>query len=123
MKAILVLLTLLAPVSGAAEPTTYIVVQHSAVAGFRYYDGFDAWDDMRVGDPLRLAHEPDNPHDPHAVRVEWRGRTIGYVPRRENSHVARQLGHGVPLKARVSRLERSRNGRKRVSYEIFVPLK
>ena len=123
MKAILVFIMLLGPVSGAAEPTMYIVVQHSAVAGFRYYEGGDAWHDMRVGDPLRLAHEPDNPHDPHAVRVEWRGRTIGYVPRRENSHVARQLGHGVPLQARVSRLEKSRNGRKRVSYEIFVPLK
>ncbi|MGQ0750568.1 MAG: HIRAN domain-containing protein [Betaproteobacteria bacterium] len=122
MKAFLLLLMLLAPRPAAAEPTAYIIVQHSALAGFRYYEGDEVWADMKLGDPLQLAHERDNPHDPHAVRVEWRGRTIGYVPRRENDHLARQLGHGVPLKARVSRLEKSRNGRKRVSYEIFVPL-
>jgi hypothetical protein len=122
MKAILLLLTLLGPALAGAEPAAYIVVQHSALAGFRHYESDAVWDGMRVGDPLQLAHEHDNPHDPHAVRVEWRGRTIGYVPRQENSHLARQLGHGVPLKARVSRLEKSRNGRKRVSYEIFVPL-
>jgi hypothetical protein len=122
MKAFLLLLMLLAPHLAEAEPTAYIVVQHSALAGFRHYAGSAVWDDMRVGDALQLAHERDNPHDPHAVRVEWRGRTIGYVPRGENSHLARQLGHGVPLQARVSRLEKSRNGRKHVSYEVFVPL-
>ncbi|HET9664860.1 MAG TPA: HIRAN domain-containing protein [Burkholderiales bacterium] len=106
----------------AADSSAYIVVQYSALAGFRYYEGRSVWEDMKVGDPLQLRHEADNPHDPHAVRVEWRGRPIGYVPRRENGHLARQLDHGVPLKARVTRLEKSRNGRNRVSYEIYVPL-
>lgn len=122
MKAILLLLMVLAAGLAKAEPTAYIVVQHSALAGFRHYEGGAVWNDMMVGDALQLAHERDNPHDPHAVRVEWRGRTIGYVPRGENSHLARQLGHGVPLQARVSRLEKFRNGRKRVSYVVFVPL-
>ena len=122
MKAFLLLLMLLAARLAGAEPTAYIVVQHSALAGFRHYEGDAVWGDMRVGDALQLAPERDNPHDPHAVRVEWRGRTIGYVPRGENSHLARQLGHSVPLQARVSRLEKSRNGRKRVSYVVFVPL-
>src|SRR5689334_23732236 len=33
---------------------------------------------------LDLVREPENPHDANAVRVEWRGRKLGYVPRRDN---------------------------------------
>lgn len=37
---------------------------------------------LRPGDPVRLEHEPDNPHDRRAVRaVDRHGRTIGYVAR------------------------------------------
>jgi len=28
-----------------------------------------------------LVREPDNPHDPHAIRVEIAGRVMGYIPR------------------------------------------
>lgn len=27
-----------------------------------------------------LVHEPENPHDPNAVRVDAAGRKIGYIP-------------------------------------------
>ncbi|HJQ61536.1 MAG TPA: HIRAN domain-containing protein [Burkholderiales bacterium] len=105
-----------------AEPLVQVVVQHSALAGFRHYAGRSIWNDMKVGDPLALVRDVDNPHDAHAVRVEWRGHPIGYVPRRENSHLARQLDRGAQLAGRITRLEKSRNGRNRVSYEVFVPL-
>jgi hypothetical protein len=109
--------------AAVADATAYIVVQQSTLAGFRYYEGRSVWHDMRVGDPLDLAHEVGNPHDPHAVRVEWRGHTLGYVPRHENAHLARQMRHGALLRARVTRLEKARNGRNRVSYEVYVPLR
>ncbi|MBI4207004.1 MAG: HIRAN domain-containing protein [Betaproteobacteria bacterium] len=113
----------LASASALADATARIVVQHSFLAGFRYYEGRSLWEDMRVGDPLTLVREPGNPHDPYAVRVEWRGHTLGYVPRRENGHLARQMGHGAPLAGRITDLHKARNGRNRVSYEISVPLK
>lgn len=103
--------------------TAHIVVQHSSLAGFRYYEAPRVWADMKVGDPLTLVRERDNPHDPRAIRVEWRGHTLGYIPRGENDHLARQLDHGVPLAARIIRLQKSRNGRNRVSYVVSVPLK
>jgi len=113
----------LASASALADATARIVIQHSFLAGFRYYEGRSWWEDMRVGDPLTLVRELDNPHDPYAVRVEWRGHTLGYVPRRENGHLARQMGHGAPLAGRITDLHKARNGRNRVSYEISVPLK
>lgn len=108
--------------SAAAEPVFHIIVQHSAVAGFRHYAGRSVWNEMSPGDALTLVRETGNPHDPHAVRLDWRGRTIGYVARRDNVHLARQLDHGARLAARITGLDKSRNGRNRVSYEVLVPL-
>jgi HIRAN domain-containing protein len=106
-----------------ADATAHIMVQHSALAGFRYYEAPSVWEDMKVGDPLALVRERDNPHDSHAVRVEWHGHMLGYVPRGQNAHLARQLDHGAPVVARITRLRKSRNGRNRVSYVVSVPLK
>lgn len=113
----------LAGASALAESMARIIVQHSPLAGFRYYDGKSLWEEIKIGDPLALVREPDNPHDGNAVRIEWNGRTLGYVPRRENAHLARQMDHGAAVEARITGLHQYRNGRNRVSYEISVPLK
>ena len=99
-----------------------IIVQQSPLAGFQYYDGKVLWDNMRVGDPLTLKREPQNPHDANAVRVEWKGQPLGYVPRRDNSDVARQIDRGVPVQARIVRLQEARNPWQRVEFEVFVEL-
>ena len=109
--------------SALAESTARIIVQHSPLAGFRYYDGKSLWEEIKVGDPLALVREPDNPYDGNAVRIEWNGRKLGYVPRRENAHLARQMDHGAAVEGRITGLHKYRNGRNRVSYEISVPLK
>ncbi|OGA38840.1 MAG: HIRAN protein, partial [Betaproteobacteria bacterium RIFCSPLOWO2_12_FULL_62_13] len=77
----------------------------------------------RVGDRLTLVREPDNPHDANAVRIEWKGRKLGYVPRRDNVHLARQMDLGAAVEGRITGLHKYRNGRTRVSYEISIPLK
>jgi hypothetical protein len=99
-----------------------IIVQQSPLAGFQYYEGKAQWDNMRVGDPLTLKREPQNPHDANAVRVEWKGQPLGYVPRRDNSDVARQIDRGVPVQARIVRLKEARNPWQRVEFEVFVEL-
>jgi hypothetical protein len=99
-----------------------IVVQNAPLAGFVYYDGKDVWDRMKRGDRLLLVREPANPHDPNAVRIEWQGRMLGYVPRKDNADLARQMDHGARVTARVTELNKAPNGRHRISYEISVPL-
>ena len=108
--------------ANAAEPVARIVIQNSPLAGARYYDANAVWEEMRVGDALELIREPDNPHDANAIRIEWRSRKIGYVPRRDNEHLARQMDHGARPRATLTGRTRYRNGRRGVSYEIFVPL-
>lgn len=116
------LFTALHSATDAAEPGARIVIQNSPLAGGRYYDANAVWDEIRTGDRLDLVREPDNPHDANAIRIEWRGRKLGYIPRRENEHLARQMDHGAAPEARVMGRTRYRNGRKGISYEIFVPL-
>jgi hypothetical protein len=109
--------------AAAAEGTSArIVVQHAPLAGFLYYDGRAVWGSMKRGDPLTLVREPANPHDSNAVRIEWKGHMLGYVPRRDNIDLARQMDHGARVAARVTDLSRAANGRHRISYEISVPL-
>jgi hypothetical protein len=109
--------------AAAQAPAARIVIQDSPLAGFKYYEGKASWDELRVGDALRLVREPANPHDANAIRVEWKDRMLGYVPRRENSHLARQMDRGAAIEARITELQWRRNGRHLISYEIFVRLK
>jgi len=97
-------------------------VQRSPLAGFRHYDGAGFWRDMKAGDRLELVREPGNPYDAGAIRVEWRGRMLGYVPRRDNAAVARQLDRGTPLEARIAALRENRNRSVRIEFEVVVPL-
>lgn len=104
----------------ASAQTVRLLVQSSPLAGFRYHEAPTHFPEMRVGDELTLVREPANPHDAAAVRVEWRGRMLGYVPRARNDAVAWAMDRGEPMTARVSRLQAHRNPRLRVEFEIFV---
>ena len=108
--------------SHAQAAEAAIVVQRSPLAGFRHYDGVNVWRDMKPGDRLQLVREPDNPYDANAVRVEWRGIKLGYVPRRDNAAVARQMDRGNALEARVAALRENRNRSVRIEFEVVVPL-
>lgn len=105
-----------------AQVAAHILLQDSPLAGFQYHAGKALWPQMRAGDALALVREPDNPHDARAVRVEWRGHKIGYVPRRENADVARLLDRGQALTARIVRLAEVRDPWSRVRFEILIPL-
>ncbi|MCC6593578.1 MAG: HIRAN domain-containing protein [Xanthomonadales bacterium] len=75
-----------------------------AIAGFQYHAGAILWTEMRVGDPLQLEREPDNPHDPLATALLWRGRRIGYIPRVANRALARRLDAGLATTASITAL-------------------
>ncbi len=106
-----------------AQVAAHILLQDSPLAGFQYHAGKALWPQLRVGDALTLVREPDNAHDARAVRVEWQGRKIGYVPRRENADVARLMDGGQRLAARITRLADVRDPWSRVRFEILIPLR
>ena len=110
-------------VAATPEPaSSEIVVQVSLTAGLRYHDAKAVWDQMRVGDALTLVREPANPYDNNAVRVDWNGHQLGYIPRAENEAIARQMDRGNRLQARIANLTKYRNHRRKLEFEVFLPL-
>ncbi|MEW5771239.1 MAG: HIRAN domain-containing protein [Pseudomonadota bacterium] len=97
-----------------------LILQTSPLAGFQHHAGAALFPLMRVGDPLQLGREPDNPYDPRAVRVSWRGAQIGYVPRLDNVDLARFMDRGVRVEGRIVHLQASRDPWKRVLMEILI---
>lgn len=111
----------LSPPAATAE-NIGILVQSSPLAGSQYYGVAENWPRLKVGDRLTLVREPGNKHDRHAIRVDWQGQPLGYVPRRENRAVAAALDRGEPLEARVSRLTESGDPWRRVEFEVYLQL-
>src|SRR5262249_14676609 len=60
---------------------------------------------LSVGDRVRIAPEPDNPHDDCAVAVTLTdGRKIGYVPRTDSEDVSGWIEDGAYYVATVKKI-------------------
>ena len=90
------------------------------MAGFQYHQGEKLWRRLRPGATLELVREPDNPYDPRAVRLDWRGRKLGYVPRRDNAAVSQLLDNKQSLSARIVRLRESEDPWQRIEFEVCL---
>ena len=106
----------------AQAETIRMLVQSSPLAGSQFYAASRVWTELRVGDRLVLIREPDNRHDRAAVRVEWHGQQLGYVPRTENRAIANALDAGEHIEARIARLTDDPDPWRRVELAIYLCL-
>lgn len=116
----LALALLVAAYAGAQQPSVKLLVQSSPLAGLRHHEAALVWHELARGDLLDLVREPDHPYDANAVRVDWRGHKLGYVPRRENQALAWAMDRGEPVAARISKLGTAKNARRRIELEVFI---
>lgn len=108
---------------GAAQAESIrMLVQNSPLAGSQFYALETFWSEIKPGDALELIRETDNKHDRNAIRVEWRGHQLGYVPRTQNRAVAAAMDGGDRLTARVSSLSDNKNPWQRLAFEVFIEL-
>lgn len=74
------------------------------LAGRKYHDADEVWEELKVGTTLRLEHDKENRHDDNAVAVIYERKNkknetedeflIGYIPRGENKTIADLLEMG-----------------------------
>jgi hypothetical protein len=121
MRLLLISLLLICSLVAHAQ-TVKLLVQSSPLAGFQYHAGTVLWERLQVGDALTLVREPENAHDTHAVRVEWRGVQLGYLPRAENEAVAAALDRGERVEGRIAALIEHKNPWRRLRIDVFVML-
>ena len=74
------------------------------IVGFTYYDGLDVIGDLKLGAPVTLKSEPENPYDPDAVAIYHGETKLGYVPKHKNSYISNLLyfGHGDIMEAKIN---------------------
>ena len=91
------------------------------VAGTTHIEGIDDLAaSLRDGDRLVFYREPDNPHDPQAIRIETlEEKKIGYVPRRDNVVFSRLMDAGKLLFATIAAKEMRGNWLK-IDIKIYL---
>ncbi|PIQ09929.1 MAG: HIRAN protein [Hydrogenophilales bacterium CG_4_9_14_3_um_filter_59_35] len=97
---------------------TWKTLQTSPLAGFQYHSGETLWSQLATGQRLTLTREADNRFDDRAVRVDWQGRKLGYIPRMDNAAIAQLLDRGETLEAAIAWLESGNNSCNRVRVEV-----
>ncbi len=96
-----------------------VLMQTSPVAGFQYHDGDTLWALLRNGQALTMVREPGNRFDERAVRLDWEGRKIGYVPARDNAAVSQLLDRGERLNAVITQLREAHNPWDRIEFAVY----
>ena len=89
------------------------VVGSFAVPDFQY-----TLKELKPDERVKLIREPDNPHDPNAIRVEApfvRGKKLGYIPRTEAAVFAPELDAGIAYAAWISSVDREKR-------QVFVDI-
>ena len=98
--------------------TVWKTLQTFPVAGFQYHQGESLWPLLATDQQLKLVREKDNPHDKRAVRIDWQGHKLGYVPRDENAAVSQLMDRGEQLSALITGLKKSNNPWERITVEV-----
>ena len=91
------------------------------VAGTTHLEGIEAVaESLGEGDRLVFYREPDNPHDPQAIRIETlKKEKIGYVPRKDNVVLSRLMDAGKVLFAKIIAKEMQGNSLK-IQIKIYL---
>ncbi len=108
------------PVAAQAAPAPRRLIQQCQLAGFQHHDGEELWHYLTVGDSLQLVREANNPHDANAIRIDWNGRQLGYIPQAQNETTARLIDQGRWLEARIGRLKKDGNPWRRMAIEVWL---
>lgn len=110
--------------SGLALPQPYerdIFLFDIYVAGTTHIENIEAiGSTLHEGDKLIFYREPDNPHDPQAIRIETiKGEKIGYVPQQDNVIFSRLMDAGKALFGKVMSKEMRRKWL-RIEVKIYL---
>ncbi|WP_240099673.1 HIRAN domain-containing protein [Thermomonas flagellata] len=100
------------------QPPGPEVLLYAHIAGYQYHAGPKIEAQLASGQPLELVREPDNPHDAQAVRLNWQGYKLGYVPREHNVEIAARLDAGERLIVRITDIDFDAEPWRRVGFMV-----
>ena len=64
-----------------SKPVKKVHLANYYIAGFGYWDGCEAFEQLKIGSCLQLVREEENRFDPYAVAIYYREFKLGFIPR------------------------------------------
>lgn len=92
------------------------------IAGFGYWDGCEAFENLKIGTKLQIEREEDNKFDPYAVAIYHDGLKLGYIPRDQNHDISKFLDMGWKdmFEMRITRITPDAHPESQVEVNIFI---
>ena len=102
------------------------------LAGRKYHDADEVWDELKVGTVLRLERDKENRYDTNAVAVIYERKDekgeledeflIGYIPRDNNVMIANflEMGWNDIFECRISKLDEDAHPEEQVYLTIKI---
>ena len=96
------------------------------LAGRKYHDADEGWDDLKVGTVLKLECDKKNRFDPYAVMVVFKKKDdeylLGYIPRGENETISNfiEMGWGNIFECRISKIDREMHPERQIELVIKI---
>ena len=113
-----------------AKKKMYLMDCH--LAGRKYHDADEVWDELKVGTVLRLERDKENRYDTNAVAVVYERKDqkgvvedeflIGYIPRDNNVMIANflEMGWNDIFECRISKINPDTHPEEQVCLTIKV---
>jgi len=95
---------------------------HTHLAGFSHWNGIFLFSKLQIGTELRIQAEPENRYDSDAVAVFFEDKKIGYIPRRENSEIAKfcRQGYADIFDVRINRISPAENPENLIGIAVYI---
>lgn len=102
------------------EKSIYYMDCH--IAGFKYWDGTEVFNHLRIGTPLRLVREKGNIHDAEAVSIYWKESKLGYIPSSMNTDISKflEMGYGEIFKVVINRVSPEKEPNSQIGIVIKI---
>lgn len=79
---------------------------------------------LEAGVPLKLVRDPENAHDPNAIKVQTiGGADCGWIPKGKNERLAEQLDSGAEVRAMVARVTGGERGKPSLGLVIEIAIR
>ena len=102
------------------KPSTQ--VEHFDITSFVYHDGPKVIDKIKPGTVLDIYPEFDNPYDPNALALYFKGVRVGYIPRAHNWMPAQmfRFGHEDVFEVRVISVSLDKDPAKQLHAGLYI---
>ena len=101
---------------------SYVHLTNFHIAGFGYWEGCEAFDQLKIGTKLELVREEDNAFDPYAVAIYYNDYKLGFIPRAHNHDISKYLDMGLHdiYEVRITRITPDVQPEQQVEVIVYI---